>query len=125
MIGTSAMTVSRKGKRSITVGARAFLWWVQEDDTPLYVESSGTTLHVVPAEGGNGFHFHLGQPDDRRYLIVHAGRWRRYRCPAFGLRTSITPSDVAALIGWVMTPGALVTEVNYLGLPIKAVDAGL
>jgi hypothetical protein len=63
------MAVSGKGRRKIVVGGRAYFWWVRDTD-PEYNSASTSALMVVSSDGRFGVRFFLGQPPERRFLIV-------------------------------------------------------
>jgi hypothetical protein len=122
------MSVSRKGKRPISVDGRQYLWWVSQDWEPPYVPSAGTSLTIVDTSGEFGVEYHLGQPSDVRHLVVTGsrfrvsgcgGRHRRFLCPIVVDGPAVTPSTVAELIRWAMDRGEDPVEVNYLGLPLS------
>lgn len=123
------MAVSGKRRRKLVVGGRAYLWWVRDAD-PEYNGPSTTALMVVSADGRFGVRFFIGQPPDRRFLIVlgpeleglpdAGGPWVRVRCPEWSSGPDVTPSAVRRLIEWCMSPERELVRVNYLGYP----DAG-
>jgi hypothetical protein len=120
------MAVSKKGRRKIVVGGRPYLWWVQDAD-PEFNSASTTALSVVSEDGRFGVRFFLGQPDERRFLIVlgrefqgrsdAGGVWVRVRCPEFLTEKAATPAGVRRLIEWSMSPNQEFVRVNYLGYP--------
>ena len=126
------MSVSRKGKRPISVDGRRYLWWVSQDWEPPYVPSNGTSLTIVDASGEFGVEYHVGQPPDVRHLVVKGRRFRvsgcggphrRFRCPIAVDGPAITPATVAEVIRWATTRGEDPVEVNYLGLPLPQAPA--
>ena len=80
------MTVSSKRRRKIQIGERGFIWWIAPDD-----DSSNFLLHICSTDKRFLVHYVLGQPDDRRGLIVigpefpplkdAGGSWIRLRTP--------------------------------------------
>ncbi len=120
------MAVSGKNRRKIVVGDRAYLWWVRDTD-PEYNSPSTTALMVVSADGKFGVRFFLGQPPDRRFLIVlgpdfgglpdAGGPWVRVRCPEFLTGSEVAPAVVRRLIEWCTSPDRELVRVNYLGYP--------
>src|SRR3954464_1684563 len=103
------MAVSGKNRRKLVVGGRAYLWWVRDAD-PEYNSPSTTSLMVVSADGRFGVRFFLGQPAERRFLLVlgpefgglqDAGcPWVRVRCPEWLTRAEVTPAAVRCLVEW-------------------------
>ena len=120
------MAVSRKNRRKIVVGGRAYLWWLRDTD-PEYNSASTTALMVVSADGRFGVRFFLGQPPNQRFLIVlgpefeglpdAGGPWVRVRCPEWQTRPEVTPVVVRRLIEWCTSPDRKLVRVNYLGYP--------
>src|SRR2546423_687790 len=120
------MAVSGKNRRKLVVGGRAYLWWVRDAD-PEYNSASTTALMVVSADGGVGGRDFLGQPADRRFLIVlgpefdglpdAGGPWVRVRCPEFLTGPDVTPAAVRRLVEWCRSPDRELVRVNYLGYP--------
>ena len=103
------MAVSKKGKRKITVNERTWFWWVGEAD-PECNSASTTVLTVISADSRFGIRFYLGQPSDKRFLIVlgpdfdglpdAGGPWIRIRCPEWQSGPAITPVTVRKVIEW-------------------------
>jgi hypothetical protein len=127
------MAVSGKGRRKIVVGGRAYLWWVRDAD-PEYNSASTSALMVVSADGRFGVRFFLGQPPERRFLIVlgpefkgipdAGGPWVRVRCPDWQTGADVTPAVVRRLIEWCRSPDREIVRVNYLGYPEELGRAG-
>jgi hypothetical protein len=124
------IAVSRKGKRSITVDGREYLWWVQEDYEPPFVPSIGKSLRVIDTSGELSVEYHLGQPSDVCHVVVTGRRFRslggcggphrRFRCPTFTEGPAVTPAHVASLIRWAEERGDAPLEVDYLGQPLRS-----
>jgi hypothetical protein len=118
------MAIGGKGRRKIVVGGRAYLWWVCDAD-PEYNSASTSALTVVSADGRFGVRFFLGQPADRRFVIVlgpefeglpdAGGPWVRVRCPEWQAGTDVTPAAVRRLIEWCTCSDRVLVRVNYLG----------
>src|SRR5215510_6547699 len=123
------MAVSGKGRRKIVVGGRAYLWWVCDAD-PECNSASTSALMVVSAYGRFGVRFFLGQPPDRRFLIVlgrefeglpdAGGPWVRVRCPEWLAGPDVTPAVVRQLIDWCTCPDRELVQLNYIGHPLPA-----
>jgi hypothetical protein len=126
------MAVSGKGRRKIVVGGRAYIWWVRDND-PEFNAASTSALMVVSSEGRFGVRFFLGQPPERRFLIVlgpeferipdAGGPWIRVRCPDWQVGADVTPAIVRRLIEWCMSPDHEIVRVNYFGYPEELVRA--
>jgi hypothetical protein len=121
------MGVATKSRRKSIVDGRSYVWYVKEnDDSPDYV------LHVLSDDKQFIVHFHLGQHDETRHLIVigsdfkrvngRNGCWRRFRCPEWSSENgAITPKNVRSLIEWCQSSSNVITEVDCYG---KALPLG-
>jgi hypothetical protein len=122
------MAVSKKGRRKFAVGDRLYVWWVCDMD-PEYNYGSPLALTVVSDDSRFGVRFYLGQPPERRSLIIlgrefeglpdAGGRWIRVRCPEWQTGPSVKPSDVRRLVEWCASADRELVRVNYLGLPLE------
>ena len=119
------MTISRKGRRPLTVGSREYLWYVGPDTHDCYQPM----LTVVSSDRRVFLRYHLSQSDETRFVIVVGpefrvvecgGVWRRFRCPQFGTTEIIAPADVRALIDWALGPGPAPVEVDWKGRPLNS-----
>lgn len=121
------MTVSAKHRRKIDIDGRTYVWWVAPDDDSPFVPYL-MALTVVSADQKLFVRYHLSQPAALRHLTVLGpvfrsvpecgGRWRRFRCPAFGNASTVSPRDVASLIRWSLAGSDPLVEVDYRGLPV-------
>jgi len=124
------VALAKKGRRPITVDGVQYQWWVAEWDESPQVDYL-QTLAVASEDGRLFVRYTLGQPPALRHVVVEGpdfqgtsepGPWRRFRCPAFGEPTMVTPKDVAALIRWCRTPSADAVAVDSRGEPIRPAD---
>lgn len=115
------MAISRKNRRSITVGESKYVWYVAPDE-----EAFGApALTVISADRTFFVRYQLSQSHEARYVTVLGSRfrnlrtggpWRRFRCPSFGAVDSVTPRDVRGLIEWSLeTTGEAPAEVDWQG----------
>jgi hypothetical protein len=116
------MPIATKGRRTIIVEGRTFLWWVTESIEDDFVGS--LVLTVCSEDRSVLARYGLGQDDDRYAVVLgprfqglpdSPGPWRRFACPPFGRFDQITPKDVAAFIQWCTDPSARAVQVNYRG----------
>lgn len=96
------MAISKKGKRSIIVNGRAYLWWVfyEYDQT----EFDGIQIKIVAKNQAFHIKYGLQQAPENRYVVIElrheAGRIH-VRCPRFeNGQGIITPSGISELIKW-------------------------
>lgn len=114
------MAVSTKRKRKIQVGERGFVWWIAPDD-----DSDDLLLHICSADSRFRVHYVLGQPDDRRYLVVigpefpplrdTVGNWIHLGTPVW-VDAIVTPGLVRQIIEWCLESSKEIIRVNSWGL---------
>lgn len=118
------MAVSTRGRHKLQLADRQYLWWVQQAD-PEYNCDSTTTLAVASQDGRFFVRFYLGQPSERRFLIVigrefcglpdAGGPWIRIRCPEWQAGVNITPAAVRRLIEWCQDADRPLVRVDCVG----------
>lgn len=102
------MAVSKKSRRTVTVGGRLFVWYVDRDGE--YYDKA--VLHIISDDKRLILTVPLDAP--KPYAINKSeGRWRRYLLP-FEMPTSVTPKCVAEIIGWAESDSGAV-EVQWNG----------
>lgn len=117
------MAITAKHRRKIVIAGRIYAWYVWHDD-----DSSDQVLSILSEDKRFIVKFHLGQPNDRAFLIVlgpefegveNTGRtWRRFRCPQWDDKTAITPATVRRIVEWSLSPKSSLTEVDCYGVPV-------
>ena len=125
------MGVAKKGKRTITVHDRVFLWYVGEDldDFPPTIGQNDLwALNILSEDKKFIVRYHIGQVDEStRHITVlgtefsgakHNGKWRRFKCPAWCQEGSAQPRDVRKIIEWCLSPDKSLIEVDYKGRPL-------
>jgi hypothetical protein len=115
------MAISARSRRRIEVDEGSYLWWVAEHE-----DACGTPVLTVVSEDKHFLvKYQLLQSDDVRHVVVLGrdfrkrtdcgGRWRRFRCPAFGTLETVTPKGVAALVRWCKEGSDALVEVDWRG----------
>jgi hypothetical protein len=100
------VAISAKNRRRIEVDGASYVWWVVSDE-----EACGAVVLTVVSDDKHLLvKYQLVQSADVRHVTVLGrdfrdrtdcgGRWRRFRCPAFGTFEIVTPKDVAAFVRW-------------------------
>ncbi len=118
------MAFARKGRRTIVVGGRTYLWWIADDE----VHSQGSSLCAFVADDETPllFTYQLGQPAETAHVTVKRdGRvssqgWYRVRAPVFGSADSFTPSAVRSLLDWFLASSLTAGETDYTGASTSA-----
>jgi hypothetical protein len=120
------MGIALKGRRKLIVDGRPFVWHVRVDD-----DSADLVLHVASADKHFLVRYHLGQPEDTRYLTVIGpefsgvvrteGIHRFFTCPRWEFESgTITPRSVRELILWSLADTEPRNEVDWTGKPVVA-----
>lgn len=114
------MTVSTKRRRKIQIGDRGFIWWIAPD-----LDSSDLLLHLCSTDRHLLVRYVLGQPADRRQVVVigpefpplrDAGSsWIRLGTPVWS-DAVVTPGLVRQIIEWCLNASKEVSRVNPWGL---------
>lgn len=96
------MAISKKGKRSITVNDRVYLWWVSEEYDQTAFD--GIQVRIVAEDQALYFKYGLQQAPEKRFLVAALGHDAgsiHLLCPKFeNDQEIITPSGISALIKW-------------------------
>lgn len=117
------MGVAKKGKRIITVGGRAFLWFLADDDSGVWL-GNDSELTIISADKHFLVKYPINQKCRYNHIIVVGheftgnGEWgkcyQRVMCPTFAEGGIVTPSVVRQIIDWSLQPKKIVF-VNYDG----------
>ncbi len=101
------MGVAKRGRRSIEVGGRPYVWWVAPD-----LERFGLLgLTVISEDKHFNVRYQLGQDPGQEYIVVvgsqfgggeASGPWRRFRCPRWEQGETVSSGAVRALIEWCL-----------------------
>jgi len=120
------MGVSRRGRRTIDIEGRRFVWWVHDDP-----DSADMLLHVTSLSRSFVVHYHLGLPGEP-FLVVKGrefpgapdagGCWLRFRCPRWETDEGMTPAGVRRLIEWSLSPDRPLIEVDHRGISTRDED---
>ena len=127
------MGIAKKKRRKIVVNGRDFFWYIAEDDDSfpptvlnnLHEVNDLHALNVISEDKKFIVRYHLGQenPDTRHLTVIgeefagqnYHGSWRRFKCPRWGSRDTVTPKDVRGLIEWCLEENKEIIEVDYRG----------
>ncbi len=114
------MTVSTKRRRKLQIGDRGFIWWIAPD-----LDSSDLLLHLCSTDRHLLVRYVLGQPADRRHVIVigpefpplkdAGGGWTYLGTPAWS-DAVVTPGLVRQIIEWCLDASKDVVWVSPWGL---------
>lgn len=114
------MGIAKKARRKLNLAGRMFIWYIAPD-----YDSADLVLHVASDDKRFIVKYHLGQSDDRRFLIVigrefdglpdAGGPWIRVRCPAWEVAGAIGPRAVRRLIEWSQEPDKTIVRVDWKG----------
>jgi hypothetical protein len=115
------MTVSKKGKRRISIDEQTYFWWIYED-TNFFAPSSSDymALSILSEDGKNNARYHLGQTDPERSHVLlnwYIGETHLkglFRTPVF-LMDPVTPKSVFTLVNWIHAENTVFTPVNFQG----------
>lgn len=117
------MSVSKKGRRTVTVNDNRYVWYVAEDR-----DSPDNVLHIISDDKQLIVHFHLGQRENDAHVIVIGKKfggvadvghgWRRFRCPKWDAGGAITPGVVTSFVKWCLSETKDVVEVDCYGRPV-------
>ena len=118
------MGVLKKGRATLRIGARAYLWWVCPDEA-----SSDDLLHVVSEDKRFAVTYAVGQSQRPNPCVVvmgpefvglhdAGGCWIRVQSPAWGDDVQITPRFVRRLVDWSMDESNPRLRVDWRGVPV-------
>lgn len=121
------MPIATKNRRKISVTGREFIWYVSDA-----YDSADKVLRVASEDKKFVVNYHLGQPDDTRFLIILGKEfnglpekrkgWIRVLCPQWEEDSIIKPSSVRRLIEWCFEKKADLVEVDWLGKPFHEIN---
>lgn len=100
------MTISKKGKRRITVGTKKYLWWIfdEVDQT----EFDGIQVKIIAEDQSLYIKYGLQQASENRFIVLSMARTSdkiQLYCPKFENDSGIvSPRGVAEMILWCSKP---------------------
>jgi hypothetical protein len=111
------MALARKHRRRLVVAGTTYVWWIADDE----MAPGGPVLTVATDDRGVYVQYYLARPAGERVVTVVGTRFRgfagprprSYRAPDFDIDIAVQPRHVAALIGWILEPGALPPAVDW------------
>ncbi|MDF3028852.1 MAG: hypothetical protein K0S23_3159 [Fluviicola sp.] len=99
------MAVSKKGKRTITVDGKTYLWWVFDEVDQTFFDN--TQIKLISEDQSHYIKYGLEQADDNRSVVIGLHNnpgLIQLECPKFeDERGIITPSGIRQLIEWCKT----------------------
>lgn len=96
------MTISKKGKRKITLDGRTYHWWgFHEMDQTSF---DGDQIKLVAEDQSHYIQYGLQQEDSERFVVIGLSREQglvSLKCPKFENEQGvITPSGIRKLVEW-------------------------